>query len=90
MALFRSGRLNGAATHHSRQTRRIQRETFICYIGLPTQNSNMLLWILISVLIVTGWGGIIGLSFDYVYEHCHAANVQLAMDNRQGPPQDCQ
>lgn len=58
-------------------------------IGRLTRNSNMLLWILITVLIVTGWGGVIGLSFDYVYEQCRASNVQLALDNRQGPPQDC-
>lgn len=58
-------------------------------IGPLTQNSNMLLWILISVLIVTGWGGVIGLSLDYVGEQCRESNEQLLLDNRQGPLQEC-
>lgn len=50
----------------------------------------MLLWILISVLIVSGWGGIIGLSLDYVGEQCRESNEQLLLDNRQGPLRDCE
>lgn len=49
----------------------------------------MLLWILITVMVVTGWGGVIGMSFDDISDQCREANAQIVLDNRQGPLRNC-
>lgn len=53
----------------------------------------MLIWVFITAAVVMGWGGLIGLSLDYVSdyasERCRAGNAQMVEDERQGPLQPC-
>ena len=53
----------------------------------------MVVWIVITVAVVAGWGGVMGWSVEHVAqvkaEQCQAVNSQMLVDNRQGPLQDC-
>ena len=49
----------------------------------------MLTWLLITILILTGWGGMLGWSFEHVEAHCLHANERLYLEQLEGPLRAC-
>jgi hypothetical protein len=49
----------------------------------------MFAWILIAILIVTGWGGFMGWGSEYVENVCLGKNNALMSESREGPLQLC-
>lgn len=49
----------------------------------------MFAWLLIAILVFTGWGGFMGWSSEHVENHCLARNNALLMEQREGPLQMC-
>lgn len=49
----------------------------------------MLTWLLITLLILTGWTGFMGWSFEHVENACLQRNAVLTEEGREGPLQVC-
>ena len=49
----------------------------------------MLTWLLIAVLICTGWYGYLGWGQEHIEAVCLLHNSQLMEDGKQGPLQAC-
>ena len=49
----------------------------------------MLTWLLIAILIVTGWGGYLGWGNEHVENACLARNNTMLTEQKEGPLQVC-
>ena len=46
-------------------------------------------WLLISVLIITGWGGFLGWSMEHIEKACLTRNTHITNESREGPLERC-
>ena len=49
----------------------------------------MFAWLLLAIVMLAGWTGLMGWSFEHVENHCLQANQTLLIENKQGPLQSC-
>ena len=49
----------------------------------------MFVWLMLSLLILGGFGGFMGWSFEHVENHCLQANQALMLEGKEGPLQVC-